>query len=150
MSYLANEANQSSEFEIEIIGSFTWPASGFVQWLMQFYIDTLPPTGSGTLSQFTVGTSLSTANGVLGYRMTATLYFTNGGVSGTAQIGFSGVVWETANPRNALASTVVGANTGDFSLDATANHTFQLAAWNSSATTGGTFKTSRTRLTRRM
>lgn len=150
MSYLAGEGNQSSEFEIEIIGSLTWPASGFVQWLMQFYIDTLPPGGSGTLSQFTSGTSLSTASGVLGYRIVGTLYFTNGGAGGTAQIGLSGVVWETANPRNATTGEVVGANTGNFSLDATVNHTFQLAAWNSSTSTGSTFATARTKLTRRM
>ena len=150
LSYIANEGNQSSEYEIEICGSLTWPASGFVQWLMQLYIDTLPPTGSGTISQFTVGVGLSGASVVNGFRITATLAFLQGGSSGTAMINMSGILWNSSGARTSATTQVVGSQSGSFALDATANHTLQIAAWDSSTSTGATFSTLRTRLTRRM
>jgi hypothetical protein len=153
LNYLASEGNQSSEYEIEILGVLTWPATGAVQWKMQLYIDTLPANGVGsTVSQFTSGLGLNTANGTNGYRIVTTLYLTNGGAGGTAQIGVGGYLWDVTPVRSPATSQVVGAQSGNFNFDATVNHTLQMAAWWTAGGMTGSpaFATSRTRLTRRM
>jgi hypothetical protein len=145
--YLANEAAQSSEYEIEIAGNGT----GNNQTLtFHLYID-----GIAVGTNFTLGATVFTYATGLSFAYTVRMLVTvlSAGAGGTIATSSYGIFKFDGN--------VVGSSTtrGDFieadistsaAYDTTANHTIQIRAnWGATAT-GQTMTTYRTKVARRM
>jgi len=150
LSYLANEAQAGSEYEIEIDGIITAPTSG---------------TGLPAYN-FAVGVDGSTLGGAVGlgavfiqlgntYTFTLRGRITIGttGAGGTAAVATDGAATQQgANVGNTQVSWGFASNSGGAtkSFDTTTNHSINIVgAWGSTTATGHKADTYRSRLSRR-
>lgn len=148
LSYIANEGNQSSEYEIEFLGKATFSSSGTNHNLdFKLFMDGVNLGGGFTLDNTIVGT---TGIPVL-YFISFKISILTTGVSGTCHVNATGT-WRDNNATT-LKSTNAGAIMGDadgLTIDTTSAHTFQaMASWGATGT-GQTLTTYRTKIARRM
>ena len=145
-TYNANEGTQSSEYEIEIIGTLTWSSGTLNSPIFQLFVDG-SAIGGGTVTQFTVGVSGQTASNVTGYRLCFGLAILT---ATTAAAWSSGVLWDQSANRIPGNSVAGGAVSSSVSYTNTASHTLQVYAWWAATATGQAMNTIRTRVIRRM
>jgi hypothetical protein len=148
MSYLANEASQSSEYEIEIEGAVSWSTGTQQTLLFALYADGLNWAG-----QQTIGASALPVSGGGHYWVRYLFSCTTSGSSGLFVVNTTGILGITTANRNLQlgAGAALGNQSLAVSLDTTANHTFEIRAWWGLAATGGqTLTTYRTKIARRM
>lgn len=144
MTYLANEGAQSSEYEIEIIGSGTWGTSFLNGWIMQLFVD---GAAVGTSGQFTIGTSGQTLAATFGYRIAFGISLLS---ASTALFWSDGTVYDESANRIPANSVDVGSVSSSTSFDSTTAHTLQVYVWWAASAGGQTHNTVRTRISRRM
>jgi hypothetical protein len=147
-SYLANEAQISSEYEIEVMGSMT-PATTLANsttfdW--RLYMD-----GSNFGGGFTIGTAMFGTQTDHGYAFTIRFVITvqSTGAGGAVHVHSDGSLSGTTNPKTQDNSLDVGGDADNVAFDSTANHTFQLKAFFGSTQTGQGATTYRTKIVRR-
>jgi hypothetical protein len=147
LNYLANEGNQSSEYEIEIDGAGT---EGTTARNLDFrlYIDGVQATGG-----FTIDNTVIVASAAFKYTIAFRVAILTTGATGTIHIhSYGGVYYNdaTAGAIKTTTNAVVGGDVDGVTFDTTANHTLQLrAAWGN-ATGAGSLTTYRTKAARRM
>lgn len=147
-TYMAGEGNQSSEFEIEIVGHLQWSSAGPVSPVFQLYLDG-SPIGGGTATQFTVGITGIAVSDISGYRMSFGIAILTTGVSGTVGAWASGIMWNQSHNRIGANGANVGAETASLTFDTTISHTLQVFSWWASTSAGQTMTTDHTRIIRR-
>lgn len=150
LSYLGGEANQSSEYEIEIEGAVTWAAVGQSR---QTLIFALYADGLNWGGQQTVDFGALVAGDGGHYWVRYLFSCVTMGVSGTFVINTTGILARNTANRIFDASgsgAPLGNQATSVALDTTANHTFEIRAWWGGTATGQTLTTYRTKLGRRM
>lgn len=148
LSYLAGEASQSSEYEIEIEGAVTWSTG--TQQVLNF---ALYADGLNWAGQQTIGASALPVSGGGHYWVRYLWSCTTSGASGLFVVNTTGVLGITTANRNFQLGTGAGLGNQSLavSLDTTVSHTFEIRAWWGVAATGGqTLTTYRTKIGRRM
>ena len=154
LNYLADEGDQSSEYEIEIDGIVTAPtsSSGSDPTLsFSLFVD-----GSSLGAAFTVGAVMFPhgAGVTVNYTVRFRLAILTSGSGGTAILAADGTFNRAgSNSGNSTqVNSTVGSNSGGStkSFDSTSNHTLQAYAnWSSVTSTGHRVKTYITRIQRR-
>lgn len=122
--YIANEANQSSSFRLEILGGGTWASTTPDNINFALYMDG-SPCGGG--SAFTVDASGFGASNTFSYDFGWTWGFLVGGSSATIIIQVDGVFGRTGTLMVPSQSIVV-TGTQSVACDATVDHTFMVYA----------------------
>jgi hypothetical protein len=145
MTYGANEGTQSSEYEIEIDGSFT-TGTTTEPVNFQLYID-----GSASGPHATIGGTGLTVSSTYFYTIRCRLAVLS---SSAAVMAIDGNVSKSASANSQGAGNIpinfpIAAQNPSTSFDYTTAHTFQIYAWFSTAFSGQGMTTQRTRLTRR-
>lgn len=148
-TYQVNEGNQSSEYEIQIIGTLNWGTTVLSGPIFQLFLDGAA-IGGGTATQFTVGVTGITAADVSGYRVSFGISILTTGVSGTVLAWSAGTMWNQSHNRIGANGANLGAVSNNVTFDTTSSHTLQVYGWFSSSQTGQAMTTYRTRLIRRM
>jgi hypothetical protein len=155
LNYLADEGNQSSEYEIEMDGIATAPTSATgsdPQWNLGLAVDGTVLGASCTVGSVFFPHNTSTT---VQYTVRFRLSILTSGAGGTALLMADGALnKQGTNVGNATNfNSTIGSNSGAStkSFDTTSNHTLQVYAnWSAVTSTGHSAKTYRTRLTRRM
>jgi len=152
LNYQAGEANQSSEYELEIDGIITTPTggTGTPTYTMQMMID-----GATAGGAFTIGGVMLPHNVTLSYTVRFRLHVVTTGAGGTCnmisdgQLSTQGVnIGSTTSPVPTAAVGAVGLNKA---FDTTSSHTLRVfGLWASSSATGYGVVTYRTKIGRRM
>lgn len=151
LNYIANEGNQSSEFEIEIDGIATTGSVTAQTLTFQLAIDGSPPSGAGPV---TMGAVFMANGATFAYVIRFRLNVVTTGAGGTANIAVDGSmskrsvnIGSSTTPVPTVAITEVGFGKG---FDTTSAHTLQPYAFWGGTNTGQTLTTYRTRVHRRM
>jgi hypothetical protein len=149
MNYKADEGNQSSEYEIEIMGVATGGLTASVQTLdFRLYID-----GSNAGGGFTIGATLfsstATNNQPFVYTVRYLVSILTTGAGGTIHIHGDGSMAATAN-KVTTDGADLGGDADGVAFDTTSNHTLKIVAFWGGTSTGQQVKTYRTKLARRM
>lgn len=149
MAYFGGEANQSSEYEMEIEGSVTWANAGQTQQTLLF---ALYADGANWAGQQTIGAVALNAGDGGHYWVRYLFSCTTSGSSGLFVVNTTGVLArDTANRQSSGAGSgaLLGNQATGVSLDTTANHTFAIRAWWGGTSTGQTLTSYRTKIARR-
>jgi hypothetical protein len=146
LNYLAGEGEQSSEYDIEIVGNLNWGTSTLSGPVFQLYVDG-SPIGGGTVTQFTVGVSGQTVNTISGYRISFHIALLT---TTTAVAWAEGALWDQSANRIPGNTLSVGAVSSSVSFASASAHTLQAYCWWSSSETGQGMNTYRTKVLRRM
>ncbi|HEY3652313.1 MAG TPA: hypothetical protein VGL33_30395 [Streptosporangiaceae bacterium] len=167
ISYLANEAQAGSEYEIEIDGTITTPSStttSLPTYNFSFFID-----GSGTgINNVTIGAVMLSAGLTMAYTLRVRLTLNTTGAGGSGNVAFDGGMvvqlngatqFNLGNPSPTTAhggggqgSVAMNQITTGVAFDSTANHTLDIRGnWGTSSGTSLTQSaiTYRTKKTRR-
>lgn len=153
MATFANEAGNSTTFEIEIRGQFTL-GTGNETLNMQMLVDGASFGGTG--GGFTLGAAFFGAGGTWDYGVTFMLSIITSGSSGTARSSCWGAVAihatniQAGSPTTTQTSTgVAGMDQGSVAFDSTAAHTLQIyGKWGGAGGAGQTITNYQTILRR--
>jgi hypothetical protein len=154
LNYVANEGNQSSEFEIEADGIITTANAGQTPQTLTFQleIDGSVPTGAGPVTWGAV--FLPVANLTFAYIIRARLMIVTTGSPGTANIVIDANLARRAINMGSQTTPLVSASGGEVgfgkSYDSAADHVLRLYAFWGGNSTGQTLTTYRSRISRRM
>ena len=153
LNYLAGEASQSSEYEIEIDGiitAYTTGGAGAPAFNIAVAVD-----GSTLGGQVGLGGVFLVKNNTYTYTIRGRIAIKTTGSGGTAHVGLDGAatIQGGSNVGNTQVAWGFASNSGGTtkSFDTTSNHTITIVgAWDSTTNSGHHVDTYRSRVTRRM
>ena len=144
MSYLANEAAQSSEFEIEISGNGSPAGSGGTGQTLNFFCG----YDGSNICSVTVGGAFWQLGTFFQFTLRFFISVSAAGTSGVLNVFGDGSCSWSANKTGSDGASLNGINTAT-GWNSTQNHTFQIYASWGNTQTGQGLTTYRTKLTRR-